>query len=163
MDAHHEAWLKDHPEYDEFWLSQALSAGFDLHHIDGDHDNNEFNNLILLEKKDRQKLHGQPTFVEKGRNDWGKAKERLRLGEAAYKLRVEEGWPWAAICKELGYETAKYSTGGAALNVASYFARVKGKVWPIPHKPACPCSHCRGKRNKLNTNRIQQISTTSER
>jgi hypothetical protein len=61
MQAHHIAWLSVHPERTEDWLSQRLSDGFDVHHLDGDHANNDPLNLVLIECGDHLMLHNGKT------------------------------------------------------------------------------------------------------
>jgi len=147
LSKHHEVWLKDHPEYDEWWLSQAISAGFDVHHLDEDHDNNDPYNLVLIEKKDHSKLHGRTQACgDKARNRWENAKERIKLGESAYNIRLEEGYTWRKIAEMLGYYDGDQGT--LVLNIASYYAKHNKKTWPIPHRPDCSCTTCVGKRRK---------------
>lgn len=55
---YHYAWLSTHPKRDENWLRSMLSQGFHIHHIDGNHDNNEAKNLVLIEEADHLFLHG---------------------------------------------------------------------------------------------------------
>lgn len=57
---YHHAWLSVHPDRDEVWLKEKLCEGFDIHHVDGDHDNNEPSNLMLVEHVDHLRLHGMP-------------------------------------------------------------------------------------------------------
>ena len=153
LQKYHRIWLEHHPHYDEFWLTQAISAGFDLHHLDGNHDNNDADNLILVEKGDHCKLHGRfafgPTNGTVPRNCWDSAKKRMQLGEAAYQIRSEESISWAKIAKRLGYED-EMRAANYAVNVASYFAKINKKQWPIPHNiEVCMCPKCRGIRNKV--------------
>ena len=55
---HHAAWLKMHPNRDAVWLRERFKDGFDVHHIDGDHSNNDGANLVLIEHLDHMRLHG---------------------------------------------------------------------------------------------------------
>lgn len=55
---YHLAWLVNHPERDEAWLDAMLKDGFEIHHIDSDHDNNDPSNLALIEGMDHARLHG---------------------------------------------------------------------------------------------------------
>jgi hypothetical protein len=55
---HHAAWLSVHPDRTEEWLADRLSDGFDIHHVDGDHGNNEPLNLVLMEAVDHMRMHG---------------------------------------------------------------------------------------------------------
>jgi hypothetical protein len=55
---YHLVWLASHPERSEQWLRDRLKDGFDIHHLDGNHDNNEAQNLVLIEHTDHMALHG---------------------------------------------------------------------------------------------------------
>lgn len=55
---HHVAWLDAHQDRTEAWLRAMTRAGFDVHHIDGNHDNNAPGNLVLIEHADHMMLHG---------------------------------------------------------------------------------------------------------
>jgi len=57
MEQYHKAWLAAHPERDEAWLKERLKDGFHVHHVDGDHSNNEAGNLILVDGVDHLHLH----------------------------------------------------------------------------------------------------------
>lgn len=50
-------WLDHHPDRSEDWLRARYADGFDIHHIDGDRNNNDINNLVLIEKRDHMRLH----------------------------------------------------------------------------------------------------------
>jgi hypothetical protein len=58
LEEHHFAWLRKHPERDETWLCERLRDGFHVHHLDGNHNNDSEENLVLLEGKDHMGLHG---------------------------------------------------------------------------------------------------------
>ena len=57
MLAHHEAWLSAHPERSSEWFVDRMREGFHIHHIDGNHDNNDANNLVMIESGDHMLLH----------------------------------------------------------------------------------------------------------
>lgn len=57
---HHLAWLAGHPERAPEWLVAKLAEGFDVHHLDGDHANNEPDNVVLIDHLDHMRLHGMP-------------------------------------------------------------------------------------------------------
>jgi hypothetical protein len=48
-----------HPHRTEEWLQERLRDGFDVHHIDGDHSNDDPINLVLIECVDHLRLHGK--------------------------------------------------------------------------------------------------------
>lgn len=76
---YHDAWLSAHPTRTEGWLRDRLAEGFDIHHLDGNHDNNDPPNLVLIEHEDHLRLHGAPgnrlaavkAFRERPRKDPG--------------------------------------------------------------------------------------------
>lgn len=39
MQDHHYVYIKANPGMTEEWLQEQLNKGFDIHHIDGDHEN----------------------------------------------------------------------------------------------------------------------------
>lgn len=57
LQSYHFAWLSVHPERTEEWLLRMLSDGFHVHHIDGDHLNDDPLNLVLIEGGDHMMLH----------------------------------------------------------------------------------------------------------
>lgn len=59
---YHYVWLEAHPHRTEFWLRDILSDGFHIHHMDGNHENNNPKNLVLIEGRDHFMLHsgGRP-------------------------------------------------------------------------------------------------------
>jgi hypothetical protein len=57
MEAHHTAWLSAHPWRTEGWLQERLTDGFDVHHLDGNHGNNDPMNLVLIDRADHMMLH----------------------------------------------------------------------------------------------------------
>lgn len=60
MEVHHQVWLEAHKNRSEEWLKERLKDGFDIHHIDGNHENNDPANLVLIEHGDHMMLHGKP-------------------------------------------------------------------------------------------------------
>ena len=62
MKPHHEGWLNDHPDRTEEWLKDKLKDGFDVHHIDGNHDNDDPKNLALIEGADHMRMHGAHNY-----------------------------------------------------------------------------------------------------
>lgn len=59
MEAYHHAWLSAHPDRTEDWLKVRLAEGFDVHHLDSNHANNDPTNLVLIEHLDHMRcLHG---------------------------------------------------------------------------------------------------------
>ena len=54
---YHYVWLSAHPERTEEWLAGIIAQGFNIHHMDGDHDNNDPKNLVLIEAGDHMMIH----------------------------------------------------------------------------------------------------------
>lgn len=59
MKKSHEIWLLHHPKRDVAWLKDKFADGFEVHHIDGDVENNDIDNLVLIEATDHRRLHGR--------------------------------------------------------------------------------------------------------
>ena len=60
---YHLVWLESHPNRTEEWLKRQFAEGFHIHHLDGDHGNNEPWNLVLIEKQDHRRLHNMSKGV----------------------------------------------------------------------------------------------------
>jgi hypothetical protein len=67
---YHKAWLSAHPDRTEDWLKDKILEGFDVHHLDGNHANNEPSNLVLIEHDDHMMLHGGRTLTGLPRKYW---------------------------------------------------------------------------------------------
>ena len=57
MKSHHVAWLEASPSGSRV-ARRPVKDGFDIHHMDGDHDKNDPANLVLIEHADHMMLHG---------------------------------------------------------------------------------------------------------
>lgn len=89
---HHIAWLEAHPHRTERWLRDRLRDGFDVHHIDGDKENNDPRNLILIEHTDHMALHNGGTIHIGRLKPFGGRPEktkRERRAEEAYEREKE--------------------------------------------------------------------------
>lgn len=131
--AHHRAWLGAHPERSEEWLADRLRDGFDVHHVDGDHGNNDPSNLILVEHRDHMMLHsgGRPSknlALSRGK------RYTADLGEKAYQLRCETDWVWQEITDWLAEESGGASSA-KVMGDAREYAKRANKPWPVPNKP----------------------------
>lgn len=58
VQGYHLAWLQAHPERDLDWLAAKIEEGFEIHHLDGNHANDDPSNLVLIEGVDHTRLHG---------------------------------------------------------------------------------------------------------
>ena len=98
MEIYHEIWLDAHPRRTREWLEDKIKDGFVIHHIDGDHENNDPRNLLLCEGSDHMMLHGMPlgemarrANVFNGRRSYRKKKRvRPRLSQWDY-ARLQSG------------------------------------------------------------------------
>lgn len=61
--SYHHVWLASHPHRTADWLAARLAEGFDVHHINGDHNDDTPDNLALIECADHMHLHGKPNFL----------------------------------------------------------------------------------------------------
>lgn len=61
LETYHYAWLSVHPERTEEWLIGILAQGFHIHHMDGDHSNDDPKNLVLIEGGDHMMVHNGVT------------------------------------------------------------------------------------------------------
>ena len=63
--------------------------GFDVHHIDGDHDNNDPDNLVLIEHADHFRLHGTgPMRRGRGKTKRGATMTEHSKTHAALKRKI---------------------------------------------------------------------------
>ena len=104
------------------FLDNALKCGFDVHHIDGDHSNNDPDNLVLIFAGDHMLLHGMKTYSGRTGGKWKTAeqlhREKMQMGEEVYGLRLSGSY-WDEIEIPSGMAKAKY------------YAENAGKPWPI--------------------------------
>lgn len=79
--SYHEVWLSVHPERSREWLERMLKDGFHIHHIDGDHQNDDPLNLVLIESGDHMMLHnGKARLLWKPRKASGGRPRKSRCG-----------------------------------------------------------------------------------
>jgi HNH endonuclease len=149
---HHRSWLSAHPNRTEEWLSARLKEGFDVHHLDWDHSNNDPNNLILVENRDHMMIHagGRPIAVRsmgfsaprhrKAKKIMPLREPRARLipedeynaqhGEACYDLR-KTGLTWSEVAKAaIGHQMYTNRSRVAA----KWFATQNDLPWPLSDK-----------------------------
>ena len=130
--AHHAAWLSVHPFRSDAWLNRMLAEGFDIHHIDGNHDNNSPDNLVLIDGADHMMLHNGKTRMQRGTQLIASVQEQknlqkiLTIGMAAFES-VKRNKSWKLSADEVGVSTVtakKWATEYAksiGVNIADVF------------------------------------------
>lgn len=130
MKPHYEAWLSSHPDRTMAWLCERIADGFDIHHIDGDHGNNDPDNLLLVESADHMRIHGMDIRGRAREAQRQKAEARLRTkmqkGETCYSMR-EAAMTW----REIAIEVYGQNMPAKATNVAKAYAAYHGLPWPV--------------------------------
>lgn len=127
MEAHHEAWLAFHTDRTAQWLADRLADGFDVHHLDGDHANNDPMNLVLIEAADHMRLHGLIAPVVRRVIGKGGGRPKGSLSphtEGCYRLRAQ-GQDWEQIAAQFGL------TPRSAMQAAKRYAQAQLLKWPI--------------------------------
>ncbi|TQE92931.1 MAG: hypothetical protein FKY71_18690 [Spiribacter salinus] len=129
LDYHH-AWLSAHPNRTEEWLKERLEDGFHVHHADGDPNNNDSSNLILIEGADHMRLHGREGLLLGLLSDARQRKKRQRaiINRKCYEMRRDQDVTWADIASAMGVKCAK--------SRALAHAEESGDCWPLPQNPA---------------------------
>lgn len=125
---HHRVWLGAHPSRSIEWLRHKLDDGFDIHHVDGDHLNNDPLNLVLIESADHQLvIHGhiklRRLIKPKSLSNHARAYE---LAQGAYDLYARGNLTWAQVADEFGFP--KWQVLMAAVADHASCAKLK---WPI--------------------------------
>jgi hypothetical protein len=101
MEAYHFAWLAAHPDRSEDWLKARLYEGFDIHHMDGNHENNAIDNLVLIEHTDHMRLHDLPLrrLVKRSGHECKRIKKARKIkepfqvnGEWIYPVGYQHSW-----------------------------------------------------------------------
>ena len=95
MKPYHYAWLMRHPERTSDWLKERLKDGFDVHHVDFDHGNNDPTNLVLIECGDHMMIHGSnisriDTALRQREEE---SRNKIELGKVIYEKRMA-GLTW---------------------------------------------------------------------
>lgn len=104
MNAHHEVWLKEHPERTVEWFEAIIKSGFDVHHLDGDHENNDPLNLVLIENRDHLMVHSG------GRPRLGRLHAKSRKGRCVQCYDPSKA-TWIRIDRRTGEEKVKRGGG----------------------------------------------------
>lgn len=131
---HHAAWLAGHPERDEEWLARMLAEGFDVHHLDSDHANNDPQNLVLIDHFDHFRLHGRKGMALRFQEARAE-REAAALASSEEALRVVAPVAYAHRRERGGWKGWSAKGTGAPLHVAQALAKEYAKRheldWPL--------------------------------
>lgn len=130
LEHHHKAWLSAHPNRSEQWLFERLRDGFDIHHVDGNHANNDPLNLVLIEAHDHMRLHGAKSLLRdvnaaRRRED---LKPKVIQAYDSYASAPAGCTTWGAVAKRVDWPLGNWKQ---MLAMVSELARVEGRKWPI--------------------------------
>lgn len=124
--AHHAAWLDAHPYRSEYWLRDRLADGFDVHHVDHNHDNNSADNLVLIERTDHNLMHGaNPARRAEKAASLKKTDERLEKGRRIYEAK-QPGVSWRRAAMAAGLPINRYSDPTTLKRMADAYAAHAG-------------------------------------
>lgn len=118
--SYHWSWLSAHPNRSAAWLSQRLADGFDVHHVDRNHSNDDPGNLVLIECGDHFMLH---SGVRTSRLNLSPRKPAVN-GMEAYELFRNSDLTWAHIAVKLK------ATTGVIMHAAKRVAATHALPWP---------------------------------
>lgn len=120
MNRTQKAWLSVHPDRSFKWLKERIADGFEIHHCDRNHSNDDPDNLILIDKIDHKRLHGKRGIVQ-----YGRPLNNPMAGKQAYTLKAF-GLSWRDIAVQLGAgNTSFYQL------IAKEYAEAFSKKWPL--------------------------------
>lgn len=133
---YHFIWLENHPNRTKEWLQERLTDGFDIHHADGNHANDDPNNLVLIECNDHMRLHGLSldrllSAGKAARSEEREAhQERVRdIRKACYEKK-DARTPWSAIGRE--FKPDSLQPAPWARSMAMRHADENGLPFPKP-------------------------------
>lgn len=121
MQYYHYVWLAAHPERSREWLERHVADGFEIHHRDHNHLNNDPDNLVLIEGVDHHRLHGRNVSLRITRREID-----MVLGEISYHARKRTGLAWQHIADKLKIAFPR------AEKAARHYAKQNGLEWPLP-------------------------------
>jgi len=132
---HQLAWLAAHPYRSEEWLRAVLADGFDVHHADGDHSNDDPRNLVLIERTDHMALHGAGAkrLAQAVKSARRVSPERLEIGRRVYEAK-EPGMSWRRAGIAAGMKLDRYKSAQTAKLAADAYATAAG----LPLIVHCP-------------------------
>lgn len=86
-----ENWERFRPDAFELRDGQhVLKHGYDVHHIDGNHNNNELSNLAVLTRGEHTSLHNKEKIIV--RDDKGRVKTVIKAEELSHSDRGDGGF-----------------------------------------------------------------------
>jgi len=132
--AHQLAWLEQHPYRTEAWLRAMLADGFDIHHADMNHENNERGNLVLIEATDHKSLHGGNINRERRATGTRLTDEARDKGQRIYEAK-KDGISWRSAAIAAGLLVSRYSDPNAYKRLADAYALGAGLPMHV-HRPA---------------------------
>lgn len=80
---HHVRWWKH--------TGITISPGMEIHHINGNHRDNRIDNLLLLSKKEHQKIHSELNRVPKAIVNCARCGKEKSLKPNNYRFKVKNG------------------------------------------------------------------------
>lgn len=144
LEPHHEAWLAAHPERSVSWLKKMLREGFDVHHLDCDHGNNDHKNLVLIEHTDHMRLHSGGRTLGRMRlwNNRRPPREKIEMTEmievtSEIVVRPRKKKPAAAVPKpddtssKDAYELSQ--SGGIWIEIGRQFGVSRSAIRKAAH------------------------------
>lgn len=113
-----------------------LADGFDIHHVDMNHENNERGNIVLIESTDHKTLHGGNLKREDkaAKSAANLTEERKRKGKLIYEAKVD-GVSWRAAAIASGLSVNRYSDATIYKRLADAYALHAGLPLHV-HRPS---------------------------
>ncbi|MBS1984808.1 MAG: hypothetical protein JST16_11620 [Bdellovibrionales bacterium] len=131
MESYHYAWLSVHPERSAAWLEDRLKDGFDVHHLDGNHNNDAPENLVLIDCGDHLMLHGTKRRISRiinfNRPKAARDEDLLARGKRAYEA-YDPAKGWRDAASKVGLD---HLDGAKARFEAGKYALEYGLPWPL--------------------------------
>ena len=149
MKSYHAVWLEAHPDRSESWLKERLLDGFDIHHIDGDRENNAPENLVLIEAVDHLRLHGRPDMLVVNLRTKARARAQA-LSEAIDESARATYEAAVRLCQTEGYERGLWRKVAEQVGVEYRLAMPRAKRWALANDMLWPLNP---KRKYVDTRR----------